>query len=140
MRVPVLLISFIVFFCCEAKSQETRIIDFKVTAVNFGITTPARTSCSEFENTFSNTQYKTTEIVDTSQTIALEKLIKRVKFAKTFSGDIDVRAKVFLNYGKDDKERILCIDRFYHIIYDGKMLSKNKRLVNFLKNYLKEFE
>ena len=127
-------------FCVNVTGQENNLIGFKITAVNLGITTPARVSCIDFENSFSTNSYDTMVVVNQKQVSALEGILKRSQIAKANSREINVRAKIYLNYGQPNTQRVLCVDKFYDISLDGKLLNKNKGLINFLKTYLKRFE
>jgi hypothetical protein len=122
------------------KGQDAKLKGFKVIAVTFGITTPMSVSCSEFEKSFPSKNYATQNLDDSAHVSQLGRALSRVEFAKNESRHINVRAKVYLEYGNAHPERVLCVDKFYDVELDGRLIKRNKTLVNYLKQFLKSSE
>ena len=140
MKTKILLFYFLILYTVGLKGQNTQLKSFKITAVAFGITTPMSVSCGEFENTFPNKNYVTKNFNDSIHVSQFEHALRGVKYGKKGAQDINVRAKVYLEYGTSHSESVLCIDKFYDIELDGRLIKKNRAVIDFLKHFLKSFE
>ena len=136
----ILLLYCLIACTIALKGQDVQLKSFKVTAVTFGITTPMSISCSEFESSFPSKNYSVQNFSDSVHIVQLIRALSRVELAKKDSLHINVRAKVYLEYGSPHTERILCIDKFYNIELDGRRIKRNRTLINYLKLLLKSSE
>ena len=140
MKIKIFLSYFLTACVVVLKGQDAQLKSFKVIAVTFGITTPMSVSCSEFENTFPRENYANQNFNDSIHVSQLGHALSRIKFAKKNRQHINVRAKIYLEYGTSRPESILCVDKFYNMELDGRLIKRNKTLINYLRQFLKSFQ
>jgi hypothetical protein len=140
MKTEILLFYFLTVCVAVLKGQDAQLKSFKITAVTFGITTPMSVSCSEFENAFSKKIYVNQDFNDSFHVLQLGHTLSQIKFAKKNKQRINVRARIYLEYGAPRPESILCVDKFYNMELDGRLIRRNKALINYLKQFLKSFQ
>lgn len=127
----ILLLFFMTsFIWCHSQSKIVEKVVMKHVSEN--ILTTYSIGCTEFENLFNKNQVKEKIITDSLKLNLLKIELGKIKFKKVKNGNLDVRAKYYIYYIKEDKPLILCKDKFGQVVINGRFIRNNKKLISIL--------
>jgi len=130
--IPPLLFILSSIACKNESKSELDKITFHY--VDYDIDTPFGVSCDDFEIFFSSS-FKTIVVNDKTHLVEFEEYLGHHEILNSVKR-IDVRVKIIIAY-TNKKTSTLCMDRFNHLILDGKSINSDKKIIDFIKNYIK---
>ena len=137
MKAKAIIFLLIILYSNGLKSQK-KLESFKLSCVQFGITTPYSISCKDFESSFPKETYSIKSYDDSVNVLKLYDALKYIRFNKGHVNSIDVRAKIYLNYSNPKSLDTLCLNKFYVLERNGKFAKATRELINILEELFKD--
>lgn len=131
----IIIAFFSLLFSDHCFSQSGQLKFVEVNYVKFNIETFDDVRCQEFEKAFKTDQYLKKLIEDSLQLAHISDAFKAIKY-KNDTTSINVRAKLYLHYSYKIDPTIICLNKFFDIMINGKLIKKNKQLSRVLSDLL----
>lgn len=123
---------------CDKALSQHKISSLKIRSVPIDILTPYRVNCDFFETAFDG-QYSQKIIKEKRDLNQMLSLIKKVIY-ETSDREVDTRVKIYISFENSIKQTIICVSPNELITVNGKLIKKNKPLIEFILKCLLKSE